>query len=96
VSEAELRSTVQLAPGVLRTDATERGAQIIDSLSALDFPRTGVHVLPGGAVRRREELGQSGLGRSSGRAPEHKRPSGRASKQQRFGEQRSRGLRGMH
>lgn len=58
VSEAELRSTVQLAPGVLRADATERGAQIIDSLSALDFPATGVRVLPGGAMARREVGGR--------------------------------------
>jgi poly-gamma-glutamate capsule biosynthesis protein CapA/YwtB (metallophosphatase superfamily) len=66
VSEAELRSTVQLAPGVLRADATERAAQLIDSLSALDFPRTGVRVLPGGLVVKREgSAGASGSSRTS-------------------------------
>jgi poly-gamma-glutamate capsule biosynthesis protein CapA/YwtB (metallophosphatase superfamily) len=78
VSEAELRSTIQLAPGVLRADATERGAQIIDSLSALDFPRTGVRVLPGGVVGRRDVIGQSSPGWSLGSAAEQRRSSGRA------------------
>ncbi|MFN2566038.1 MAG: CapA family protein [Gemmatimonadaceae bacterium] len=55
VSEAELRSTYQLAPGVLRVDPLERAVQLVDSLSALDFPRTGVRVSPGGAIGRREE-----------------------------------------
>jgi poly-gamma-glutamate capsule biosynthesis protein CapA/YwtB (metallophosphatase superfamily) len=55
VSEAELRSTVQAAPGVLRADPSERAAVIVDSLSALDFPRTGVRVVPGGMMGRREE-----------------------------------------
>ncbi len=64
VSEAELRSTMQLAPGVLRADAAERGAQLIDSLSALDFPRTGVRVMPGGAVVKRE----GSVGDASGRS----------------------------
>jgi hypothetical protein len=55
VSEAELRSTVQVAPGVLRADPSERAATIVDSLSALDFPRTGVRVGRGGVVWRRED-----------------------------------------
>jgi hypothetical protein len=55
VSEAELRSTVQDAPGVLRADPSERAVAIVDSLSALDFPRTGVRVFPGGLIGRREE-----------------------------------------
>lgn len=42
VSAVALTSTMQLAPGVLRVDTTERAAQLVDSLSALDFPRTGV------------------------------------------------------
>lgn len=54
LSEGELRSTVQLAPGVLRRDASERAGWLIDSLSALDFPRTGVRVARGGWVGRRE------------------------------------------
>jgi Bacterial capsule synthesis protein PGA_cap len=53
VSEAELRSTVQIEPGVLRADPTERAVAIIDSLSALDFPATGVRVFRGGAIGRR-------------------------------------------
>jgi hypothetical protein len=57
VSEAELRSTLQAAPGVLRADPSERAAVIVDSLSALDFPRTGLRVFPGGAVGRREVVG---------------------------------------
>ena len=68
VSEAELRSTVQLAPGVLRVDSLERGAQIVDSLSALDFPRSGVRVFRGGVVGRRD-VPVSSLGRASGRRP---------------------------
>jgi hypothetical protein len=70
VSEAELRSTVQVVPGVVRVDPTERAATIVDSLSALDFPRTGVRVLRGGAIgRRRVEgvgLGKALLGNGNG------------------------------
>jgi hypothetical protein len=55
VSEAELRSTYQIAPGVLRSDPLDRAAQIVDSLSALDFPRTGVRVFRGGLIGRRDE-----------------------------------------
>jgi hypothetical protein len=44
VSNAELRSTMQLWPGVLRRDSTNRAWSLVDSLSALDFPRTGVRV----------------------------------------------------
>jgi len=53
VSQAELRSTVQLAPGILRADSTARAAHLVDSLSALDFPRSGVAVDSVGMVRER-------------------------------------------
>jgi hypothetical protein len=66
VSEAELRSTAQSDPGVLRRDPLERAAQIVDSLSALDFPRSGVRVFPGGAIGRREVVGMGGPARRNG------------------------------
>jgi hypothetical protein len=67
VSEAELRSTVQVAPGVLRTDPSERAVVIVDSLSALDFPRTGVRVFPSGVIGRRDVVGVGASGRASRR-----------------------------
>ena len=42
--DAELRSTLQLAPGVLRSDPSARAAVIVDSLGRLDFPATGARV----------------------------------------------------
>jgi hypothetical protein len=53
VSAAELRSTVQLWPGVLQADSTNRAWKLIDSLSTLDFPRTGVRVDSAGGLRKR-------------------------------------------
>jgi poly-gamma-glutamate capsule biosynthesis protein CapA/YwtB (metallophosphatase superfamily) len=53
VRSAQLRPTMQLAPGVLRVDSTARAATLIDSLSALDFPLTGVLVSVDGTLRRR-------------------------------------------
>ena len=53
VRSAMLRSTVQLAPGILRVDSSARAATLIDSLSALDFPATGVVVSIDGTLRRR-------------------------------------------
>jgi hypothetical protein len=41
---AELRPTVQLAPGLVIRDSTRRALQLVDSLSALDFPITGARV----------------------------------------------------
>ena len=35
---------MQLWPGVLQADSSRRALQLIDSLSALDFPRTGASV----------------------------------------------------
>jgi hypothetical protein len=58
VSRAELRPTVQLAPGVLRPDSTRRAITLIDSLSALDFPRTGATVDSLGVLGRRSMLAE--------------------------------------
>lgn len=49
---AELRSTIQLAPGVVRTDSSRRALKLIDSLSALDFPITGARVDAWGELLR--------------------------------------------
>lgn len=54
VSGAELRPTVQLWPGVLQADTTKRALALVDSLSALDFPRTGVLVRSTGMLARRK------------------------------------------
>jgi poly-gamma-glutamate capsule biosynthesis protein CapA/YwtB (metallophosphatase superfamily) len=53
VAEAKLRATTQLSPGVLLPDSTNRAFALIDSLSALDFPRTGVRVNADGMIGRR-------------------------------------------
>jgi hypothetical protein len=53
VSAAELRPTMQLAPGVLLPDSSNRAWKLIDSLSALDFPRTGATIDGSGKLRRR-------------------------------------------
>jgi hypothetical protein len=52
VVTAELRPTVQRAPGVVMRDPSGRAMALIDSLSALDFPRTGARVDRSGEVRR--------------------------------------------
>jgi hypothetical protein len=53
VRTAWLRPTMQLAPGVLQVDTTRRAATLVDSLSALDFPQTGVTVDANGFLRPR-------------------------------------------
>ena len=53
VRTAWLRPTMQLAPGVLRSDSAARAAILVDSLSAIDFPSTGVLVGIDGVLRRR-------------------------------------------
>jgi hypothetical protein len=53
VSNAELRPTMQLWPGVLLADSTHRAWRLVDSLSALDFPRTGVRVDSTGRITKR-------------------------------------------
>jgi hypothetical protein len=57
--DAELRSTRQLAPGVLRHDASARAVTLVDSLSRLDFPATGVRVARAGRLQSRTLSGGS-------------------------------------
>jgi hypothetical protein len=54
VVSAEVRPTVQRAPGVVSRDPAGRALTLIDSLSALDFPRTGVRVQSSGELTRRQ------------------------------------------
>jgi poly-gamma-glutamate capsule biosynthesis protein CapA/YwtB (metallophosphatase superfamily) len=54
VSRAELRPTMQSWPGVLRADSSRRAWTLVDSLSALDFPRTGARVDSTGSLRKRK------------------------------------------
>jgi hypothetical protein len=61
VRAAWLRPTMQLAPGVLVTDVTARATVLVDSLSALDFPRTGVLVGIDGVLRRRTPVDSTGV-----------------------------------
>lgn len=49
---AHLRPTLQVAPGVLRADATLRALTLIDSLGALDFPLTAARIDPWGEMHR--------------------------------------------
>ncbi len=49
---AELRSTYQRPPGIVSPDPTGRGAWLVDSLSALDFPETGARVARSGVLER--------------------------------------------
>jgi len=53
-SAAELRPTMQLAPGVLRRDARSRAIVLVDSLGRLDFPATAARVGRDGRLRARE------------------------------------------
>jgi hypothetical protein len=53
ITNAELRPTIQHAAGVLDPDPDRRALRIIDSLSRLDFPRTGIAVAPNGAITKR-------------------------------------------
>lgn len=54
VAHAELRSTMQRWPGVLVPDSTNRAWRLVDSLSRLDFPRTGVRVSRTGELEKRK------------------------------------------
>lgn len=56
VSSAELRPTMQIAPGVLSADSTRRAFALVDSLGRLDFPKTGASVDSTGALVRRSNL----------------------------------------
>lgn len=51
ISAAELRPTMQRAAGVLVRDATGRAAALVDSLSRLDFPLSGVQAEASGRLR---------------------------------------------
>ena len=53
VRSAQLRATIQLAPGIVRADSEARALTLVDSLSGLDFPSTGVVVSVDGTLRRR-------------------------------------------
>ena len=53
VSSARLHPTVQRAPGAVRTDRSRRALTLVDSLSKLDFPRSGAKVLKDGRIVRR-------------------------------------------
>jgi hypothetical protein len=58
VSAAHIESTIQIAPGVVLADESGGSAALIDSLSRLDFPRTGVAVGADGSIGRRPPLPQ--------------------------------------
>jgi hypothetical protein len=53
VRSARLASTLQVAPGVVLMDPMGGSAALIDSLSRLDFPQTGVTIAKDGTVGRR-------------------------------------------
>jgi poly-gamma-glutamate capsule biosynthesis protein CapA/YwtB (metallophosphatase superfamily) len=53
VVDARIGSTLQVAPGVVFADTLNRSARLIDSLSDLDFPSTGIVVGVDGAIGRR-------------------------------------------
>jgi poly-gamma-glutamate capsule biosynthesis protein CapA/YwtB (metallophosphatase superfamily) len=53
VSRAELRPTMQRWPGVLQPDSSRRAFTLVDSLSRLDFPKSGAKVDGAGQVGRR-------------------------------------------
>ena len=55
---ADLRPTVQIAPGVVTADSTGRALFLIDSLSRLDFPITGVRVDSWGDLYRARASGE--------------------------------------
>ena len=44
VADAVIRSVIQTPPGLMEADPTRRGAFLVDSLSRLDFPQTGLRV----------------------------------------------------
>jgi hypothetical protein len=56
VRNAVMVSTIQIAPGVVVVDPRAGSAALIDSLSRLDFPRTGITISTGGVVARRDTM----------------------------------------
>ena len=59
VRNARVASTIQIAPGVVLVDPMGGSAALIDSLSRLDFPATGVTVGRDGTVGRRPSADSS-------------------------------------
>jgi hypothetical protein len=55
VRDAAIASTIQIAPGIVVPDPLGGSAGLIDSLSRLDFPITGVSVTRDGVVGRRPD-----------------------------------------
>jgi hypothetical protein len=53
IRDASLRATVQRRPGIVAPDSGKRGIHDIAELSRTDFPRTGISILPGGAIPQR-------------------------------------------
>jgi hypothetical protein len=53
VRSARITSTLQIAPGIVLVDPTGGSAALIDSLSRLDFPTTGIVVGRDGVITRR-------------------------------------------
>jgi hypothetical protein len=53
VHDVRLHATVQRAPGRVSTDRARRALALVDSLSRLDFPRTGARVAKDGRLSRR-------------------------------------------
>jgi hypothetical protein len=53
VRDARLHATMQRAPGRVATDKSRRALMLVDSLSRLDFPRTGARVGRDGRITRR-------------------------------------------
>lgn len=56
VTAAAIRATWQVPPGIVAPDPTGRAAWLVDSLSALDFPQTGVRVVSEAGLERRGPL----------------------------------------
>jgi hypothetical protein len=56
VRDATLVSTVQIAPGVVLSDPLGGSGALIDSLSRLDFPLSGISVARDGVVGRRDSV----------------------------------------
>lgn len=52
VIDAEVRPTVQRRAGQVGVDSSRRALVLIDSLSRLDFPRTGARISPDGRIGR--------------------------------------------
>lgn len=69
VRSAWLRPTVQLAPGIVRPDSTNRAAALMDSLSALDFPASGASIGLDDVLRRRDSVAAASHRSGAGRLP---------------------------